>query len=481
MKKRIFKFSLCALLSIILCLSSFVSCVEKPSENTAPKQKREEFTPSGENYDSKGLDKRYDDYKEKAELAFASSAEATASDFGLEETEGGICIKSYVGKDDVVVVPEEIDGKAVICVREGAFSKTNVKSVSIPESVVTIEQGAFADCDTLVTLRLPITCKSESDSFFGYIFGADEYAKNAVAVPAGLDMVIINRNIDIIPENYFSGCKGISAIIMPDGVEKIEKFAFYECADLVFLDLGGSVTNIENYAFGYCLSLYKLDISSAKSIGRGALIGCRALKQLSVAFVGGSAEENQFIGYIFGADRVEHNEEFVPKALLEVNVTSCSYIPDNAFAGCQYIGKVNISEGVEDIGVRAFYNCRSLTEISLPGSIKSIDDNAFFGCDNLKSVYLGQNLENIGMQAFFGCSALESIIIPEGVEKIEPSTFYGCRSLENIELSDVKDIGKGAFFGCDSLTPPDISKVLNIADGNDALYSPQSDTTGANK
>ncbi len=49
-------------------------------------------------------------------------------------------------------------------------------------------------------------------------------------------------------------------------------------------------------------------------------------------------------------------------------------------------GEYNIPEGVQKIGVLAFYKRRKLSSVTLPESLKEIEVHAFLGCDSLKTV-----------------------------------------------------------------------------------------------
>lgn len=57
----------------------------------------------------------------------------------------------------------------------------------------------------------------------------------------------------------------------------------------------------------------------------------------------------------------------------------------------------------------AFYNCSSLTSITIPNSVTSIGDYAFYGCTGLTSVTIPNSVTSIGSNAFFNCTGLTKI------------------------------------------------------------------------
>ena len=108
---------------------------------------------------------------------------------------------------------------------------------------------------------------------------------------------------------------------------------------------------------------------------------------------------------------------------------------------------------VTRIGDAAFYDCSSLTSISIPNSITSIGEGAFYFCSSLTSINIPNSVTSIGYAAFCGCSSLTSIALPEGVTSVENRTFQVCSSLTSITLpNSVTSIGHNAFDDCSNLT-----------------------------
>ena len=77
----------------------------------------------------------------------------------------------------------------------------------------------------------------------------------------------------------------------------------------------------------------------------------------------------------------------------------------------------NSEFSVTSIGYEAFYECYSLTSVTIPNSVTSIGERAFYGCSGLTSVTIPNSVTSIGYGAFYGCRSLQSIIIPPGTKQ----------------------------------------------------------------
>jgi len=118
------------------------------------------------------------------------------------------------------------------------------------------------------------------------------------------------------------------------------------------------------------------------------------------------------------------------------------YIDNSAFLSCYKLEKVSFGQNPNLIrlGMYAFAECESLTDISIPYSVEYIEFGVFKDCESLKSVSFDSNsrLIEIGRYAFSNCSSLESIRIPYSVAELgDPfydDVFGGCYSLNSISV-----------------------------------------------
>ncbi len=133
---------------------------------------------------------------------------------------------------------------------------------------------------------------------------------------------------------------------------------------------------------------------------------------------------------------------------------------------------------VTNIGNFVFYNCDSLTSITMPNSITSIGDYAFEGCNSLTFVTLSNQVTCISYGAFQNCDSLVSITIPNSVTRIGVEAFYSCDSLTSVTIGNsVTHIEYNAFLKCNSLkeiyytgTEEDWNKI-SIGEQNESLES----------
>ena len=116
------------------------------------------------------------------------------------------------------------------------------------------------------------------------------------------------------------------------------------------------------------------------------------------------------------------------------------------------ITSVQFNEGLQKIGVNAFYGCSSLESIKLPSTLVEIGVYAFYYCCNLREVIFNDGLQKIGGGAFYNCTSLESIKVPSTVSEIGSDAFNYCRNLREVTLNDgLKKIGVRAYINCSSL------------------------------
>jgi Flp pilus assembly protein protease CpaA len=162
-------------------------------------------------------------------------------------------------------------------------------------------------------------------------------------------------------------------------------------------------------------------------------------------------------------------------------------IGNTAFYDCSSLTSVTIPNSVIIIGAYAFEGTSSLTSVTIPNSVTSIGSQAFasFGLTNIAvdaanpnysslngvlfdkaqttliqyplglggTYAIPNSVTSIGISAFYNCSNLTSVTIPNSITSIGDSAFLDCSSLTSVTIpNSVIIIGAYAFYGCSNLT-----------------------------
>lgn len=459
MKKRTRSFGLLCL-CLTLCFAVVMSLAGCGGQTTNTPAETEEVTLPDMADDRVLPQDTIHSYEEKLAAAFKNYAPISPEEltYAVSESGDGITITGYSGAELVVVLPESIDGIPVTAIADAAFEDMgNLKAIYIPDSVQAIGFGALKGCKSLSTLRTPVV-EVTAHPYFGALFGAPTYEVNASQVPDALSTLIVGGAVEQISPYAFFDCNSITCISLPQTVKRIEKFAFWGCESLVYMDLSETALEfVGARAFTNCASLLRFDLpATVTAIGEGALEGCGSLCALTLPFVGGSATENTYLGYIFGAASYTFTAGYLPAALIRVALLEgCVSIPDNAFFECSSVREFVIPDGVTAIGRRAFYGCKRLTDMVLPDTVTALGDDAFHGCIRLENFTGGAALTELGVQAFMGCLFLKTVTLSDTVTQLPNACFADCISLETVTargVTSADNVGLQVYRHCDKLT-----------------------------
>ncbi len=126
-------------------------------------------------------------------------------------------------------------------------NNADLTRVVLQEGIEIIGNEAFRECDNLTTIELPESLKSIGRSAF---MNCNK-----------LDNVTIPSQITVIEEYTFSGCSNLAQIILPEKLQGILYGAFSNCSKLDNIYISRNVNNIANDAFGECTNLTNIEIS----------------------------------------------------------------------------------------------------------------------------------------------------------------------------------------------------------------------------
>ncbi len=383
---------------------------------------------------------------------------------------------------------------------------SGLTSVTIPNSVTNIGNGAFSDCSGLSSIIVE-SGNSKYDS---------RYNCNAIietntnTLITGCNNTVIPNTVTSIGEYAFDGCSGLSSITIPNSVTSIGYQAFDGCSSLTSvtvemktpLSIGSYTftnrTNATLYVPANCKAAYEAadywnefkEIVELESLSPAITFADANVKTLCVQKwdKNGDGELSEAeaaavtdLGVVFrGNTTITSFNELQ-------YFTGLTSIRDYAFSSCYGLTTVTIPNSVTSIGVSAFSNCGltsltipksvtsigtqafmecGLTSVTIPNSVTSIGYGAFRDCSRLTSVTIPNSVTFIGDGAFSGCSGLTSVTIPNSVTSIVGSTFENCSGLTSVSIpNSVTSIGGYSFRGCYALTSVTIpNSVTSIGD-----------------
>ncbi len=229
-------------------------------------------------------------------------------------------------------------------------------SIVIPDSVTSIGIYAFGDCTGLTSIEIP---RSVTSFEFPFILGCESLS-NLVVDPenpvfdsrdhcnaiirtennelvSGCKNTVIPNTVTSIGGYAFDSCSGLTTIQIPMSVHTIQPEAFYECPDLSSIEIPGTVTYIGDGAFRSCQNLHTIVVDPGNP-NYDSRNDCNAIVET--------------------------------KSNLLINGCNGSFIPNT----------------VTRIKGYAFYRCRGLESIEIPSSVSAIEYNAFEGCSGLTSI-----------------------------------------------------------------------------------------------
>ena len=273
--------------------------------------------------------------------------------------------------------------------------------------------------------------------------------------------VTIGNSVTSIDNSTFKDCIGLTSITIPNSVTSIGNTAFEDCTDLTSVTIGNSVREIYTGAFSGCTGLTKINwnaenVNDFTSNSKVFYNAGTAGNGIDVVFGDNVKRIPAYVFYVSDSS----SRPKIKSITIGNSVTS---IGNTAFNDCTDLISVTIGNSVTNIGSGAFYSCRGLTSITIPNSVTSIGDSAFGDCTSLTSVTIPNSVTSIGDYAFSSCIGLTSVTIGNSVTNIGSGAFYSCRGLTSITIpNSVTSIGNSAFSSCTGLTEIDFSTHTTV-------------------
>jgi hypothetical protein len=275
------------------------------------------------------------------------------------------------------------------------FTYTN--NTTSTSTDATLTNGSWDTSRILKSIVVGTSCTAIGAAFSRYISGYDEEGHEIYVYSESLLSVTIPNSVTSIGNGAFSYCTSLASVTIPDSVTSIEDYAFYNCFSLASVTIPDRVTSIEDYAFYNCFSLASVTIgSSVTSIGDYAFSDCTSLASItipdSVRSIGVQAFYNCFslasVTIGSGMTSIGDTAFYVCTGLTSITIpNSVTSIGVQAFSSCTSLASVTIPNSVRSIGGLAFYGCTSLASITMQGNAPTVGTNVFLNTSASLTIY----------------------------------------------------------------------------------------------
>lgn len=352
-------------------------------------------------------------------LLLAVSAVGYAADsdytYKVSSEEDKTCrITNYTGKDETLVIPEQLDGYQVTGIDAYAFwYNDDLREVVIPDSITSIGHQSFACCPNLRSVTMP-----------------------SQVLPGGL------------ASSAFKQCSALESIVLPEGLIEVQENTFLDCTSLKSVVLPKSLECIGENAFKGCKELGpSLDLPHA--VWKGAFAGCKQLTEVTIHEVEGS----NYIADIYtsafegctslskitfgdGEFYIEENGLAGLKSLNTVVFGKGTYYwpSDFTFAGCTNLTTVVLPDGLTEIKAGMFDGCTSLKNINIPDSVTTIGENALRGTA-IEKLTLKSEFADLLYDGTFG-NSLKELTITGELETFDIGMISGQLNLQKLVIPD---------------------------------------------
>ena len=373
----------------------------------------------------------------KSKLEGSKVAEVSSNPYIIKEGElksAGTNLE-LMSSDGTVTIPENVTK-----IGDGAFSGlTGLKTVIIPGTVKEVGANAFSYNKTLEKVIMQEGTKTIGDKAFYQCYNLSEInlpnTINSIGEFSMARSKITNLNVPsslkTIKTYAFLSLTNLVTVNIPEGVETIESSAFSGCTKLEAITIPSTVTDIKNGAFSNCNNLIQINMNTNKFTYESGML--LPEDKSEIIFVSKKILENtdtfkipegiQTFTINLGNFTNIKNVS-IPKSLINMkggilpkyveNITiaegNTNFYVENKqlYKGTtllmSYTGKesVTVKTGTITIGSYAFSGEKNAKEIILPASVENIREYIMLDLSKLQKLKIGKNASNIPPQFNFG-------------------------------------------------------------------------------
>lgn len=339
----------------------------------------------------------------------------------------------------VEFAPDKVNNFKVI--PNGCFKSTAIETITLPDTVTTIEDGAFQLTTGFTDVDVSNCNKLTKISQYAFA-GSSLKTINLPSSLLEIETLAFNssnlRSIEIpdqvgeISKGVFLGCENLTTVSIPQNAKLIKEEAFYQCYRLESITVRNAkqsiLETIGTKAFQFCYALKSTDFT--KDLPNLKSIGDYAFKFIdpSTIFVSDNLTLDKYLG--MELTNTIHGKSYFHYGLEEVVLPdSLTQLGAEVFAENPRLKTVAFGKNLQTIPAKTFYSCLGLEELTLPEYLITIGESAFKDCYQLKDTVFPTKLTTIEKDAFAGCgSALAyGSEVRYNIRYVKPENIYASK------------------------------------------------------
>lgn len=196
--------------------------------------------------------------------------------------------------------------------------------------------------------------------------------------------ITISDSVTNISNYAFANCYRINTFKIPSSVLNVGDYAFYNCTNLILDTSQSQVETIGSNAFANCKALVSLVLpDTVQTIGEQAFYGCSSLTSMTIPFVGRTRtdETNYYFGYIFGGRQTDTGtiNAGIPTGLKTLTVTDDEEFASQAFWRVTTLQQIILYKTTK-LNDSTFGYCTNLRTISFAKDVMfdSVTETSFY-------------------------------------------------------------------------------------------------------